>query len=202
MLLVRIKSPINRELEGLESVPAQQALNNEIKKVENAVMPIVNKTADKIGSVISAIGNGIKSAWNSLKPGSDRGGSTWTTKEHSGGDQSKVPKGKSDGGGNVDALIAPTLRADPAKTVAAGVAQGVEMVTTLESQTHVIETTVKSTNVTVGSTVFNGVDYPVGTEAAGRGNVKELKPGQEVNNQWKSAGGGNWTLIKSDTINK
>ena len=43
------------ELEGLESYPAQQALNNEIKKVEDVVMPIVNKVGDVVNKIVDAI---------------------------------------------------------------------------------------------------------------------------------------------------
>jgi RHS repeat-associated protein len=133
------------ELEGLEAYPAQRALNREIKKVENVVMPVVNKVADGVTSVVNTIGDGIASVWNSISPGNDRGGNIWTTKEHSGGDQRDVPDGQADGGGNVDPLIAPTLRTDPAGKVIEGAAQGVEMATFIESKTHVIENVVKET---------------------------------------------------------
>jgi RHS repeat-associated protein len=127
------------ELEGLE---AESIVKKEIQK---AVEPIVNEVKEKVEGVVNAIGKGIKEAWNSIGPGDDRGGSTWTTKEHSGGDQSKVPQGQSDGGGNIDILIDPTIRSSPARTFAQGFVQGVEAVTYVEEQTHVIENVVKET---------------------------------------------------------
>jgi RHS repeat-associated protein len=180
----------HRELEGLEA----ESIKQEIKKVENVVMPIVNKTTEKIGSITNAIGDGVKSVWNYLKPGADRGGSIWTTTEHSGGDQSKVPQGKSDGGGNVDALIDPTLRADPATNFVEGFVQGIEMVTTIEERTHVIESVVQKAvagdNLQAGDTVQVNTDQKPGTVypgAHGR-EYKQVSPYKAV-------------VVTPDTIN-
>lgn len=85
------------------------------------------------------MGDDIVAAWHSLAPGSGRGGSTWTSEKHNGGDQVKIPPGKSDGGGNVDALIGPTLRADPATSNMDQFFLGAEMVIAAEEKTHVIE---------------------------------------------------------------
>lgn len=131
------------EIEGLESQSIH--LNQEIKKAENVVRTVVNNTTDAVQSVLGAIGDGIKGAWNSLDPGEGRGGSIWTSKEHAGRDHTNLPEGEADGGGNVDALIGPTLRSGPAKNAAEGAAQGVEMVTTIEGKTHIIENVMKDT---------------------------------------------------------
>lgn len=120
-------------------------------------MPIVNKTVDKVGSVVSAIGNRIKSTWNSLKPSS---GDVLTSKEHSGVDQGNARKGEILGGGNVDALIAPTLRTGPAKTALEKVAFVIEIATMLDSKPSTVQ---KGPNETVfkaleGGPLSNTVD--------------------------------------------
>lgn len=45
------------ELEGLEALPAQQALNREVKKVETMVMPVVNAVNEAIGDVVEWLGD-------------------------------------------------------------------------------------------------------------------------------------------------
>ena len=180
------KVVVHRELEGLE---AEYLFKQEAKKVENVVMSVVNKTIEGAQSVVGAIGDGIKQAWNSLSPGKDRGGSTWTSKEH-GGDQRQVSDGQSDGGGIVDPLIGPTLRSAPANSIMDGVAQGIEMVTTIESKFHPIEKMIAGDNLKVGDSVQVNTDQKPGTVypgAHGR-EYKQIEPYRAV-------------VIKADTVN-
>jgi hypothetical protein len=126
----------HRELEGLEKQTIKKGI---IDPMENAIMPVVNDVKTTVANGVEAVADGVKAVgkaisrfgpWLQSLPiaaGSDRGGKTWTTKESAGGDQSKVSKGKADGGGNIDALLGPTIRSGPAKTTMEGVAQGIEM---------------------------------------------------------------------------
>lgn len=128
------------ELEGLEAYPAQQALNREIKKVENVVMDVV----DGVVSVVNSIGDGIAGAWSSIGPGQNGGGFTLSSENGgvTGGTDEGVREGQGDRMLEVGHLLTPDTRSDATNLV-----QGVE------EETHIIQnaTTTTIDNVTDGT---------------------------------------------------
>jgi len=133
------------ELEGLE-LREFNWLAQDVKAKWDYASAKVNQALDNAGDAINnaknAVVDGIKNLDKAFSEGGS--GSVLTSKNFSNSEtNARTNPEKIDGEINVDELIGPTLRANPAGSMMEGVAHGVEMVTTIEGATGVIENAVR-----------------------------------------------------------
>lgn len=182
------------ELEGLE-LREFNWLAQDVKAKWDYASAKVNQALDNAGDAINnaktAVVDGIKNLDKAFSEGGS--GSVLTSKNFSNSEtNARTNPEKIDGVMNVDELIGPTLRANPASSMMEGVAHGVEMVTTIEGATGVIENAVENLDKVIES----------GTREKGTiaGGTSKINDSTKVKNKWQSLGDGKWKLIETDTI--